>query len=157
MTGLIPEHHRSVTINSITCRSTPSHVDWTEICELGVCQCSAVTRRGHSWAGVSCRLADLYIWGEGNWPEILLYLLLVISLTFHTVTTWKTDCRKLDWTHIFYVGQGPRLYKRFSSMSRCCAQLTICAQKWRNFVLFSMVSFRFVLSRVCVFLYSLGP
>ena len=42
---------------------------------------------------------------------------------------------------------------------RAClgAQLTICAQKWRNFVLFSMVSFRFVLSRVCVFLYSLGP
>ena len=37
------------------------------------------------------------------------------------------------------------------------AQLTICAQKWRNFVLFSTVSFRFVLSRVCVFLYSLGP
>ena len=42
---------------------------------------------------------------------------------------------------------------------RAClgAQLTICAQKWRNFVLFSTVSFRFVLSRVCVFLYSLGP
>ena len=31
------------------------------------------------------------------------------------------------------------------------------AQKWRNFVLFSTVSLRFVLSRVCVFLYSLGP
>ena len=42
---------------------------------------------------------------------------------------------------------------------RAClgAQLTICAQKWRNFVLFSTVSFRFVSSRVCVFLYSLGP
>ena len=38
---------------------------------------------------------------------------------------------------------------------RAC--LTICAQKWRNFVLFSTVSFRFILSRVCVFLYSLGP
>ena len=39
---------------------------------------------------------------------------------------------------------------------RAClgAQLTICAQKWRNFVLFSL---RFVLSRVCVFLYSLDP
>ena len=37
------------------------------------------------------------------------------------------------------------------------AQLTICAQKWRNFVLFSTVSLRFVLSRVCVFLYSLVP
>ena len=46
-------------------------------------------------------------------------------------------------------------YKRFSSMSRC--QLTICAQKWRSFVLFSTVSLKFVLSRVCVFLYSLGP
>ena len=36
---------------------------------------------------------------------------------------------------------------------RAClgAQLTICAQKWRNFVLFSTVSLRFVLSRVCVF------
>ncbi len=42
---------------------------------------------------------------------------------------------------------------------RAClgAQLTICAQKWRNFVLFSTVSLRIVLSRVCVFLYSLGP
>ena len=42
---------------------------------------------------------------------------------------------------------------------RAClgAQLTICAQKWRNFILFSTVSLRFVLSRVCVFLYSLGP
>ena len=42
---------------------------------------------------------------------------------------------------------------------RAClgAQLTICAQKLRNFVLFSTVSLRFVLSRVCVFLYSLGP
>ena len=42
---------------------------------------------------------------------------------------------------------------------RAClgAQLTICAQEWRNFVLFSTVSLRFVLSRVCVFLYSLGP
>ena len=42
---------------------------------------------------------------------------------------------------------------------RAClgAQVTVCAQKWSNFVLFSMVSLRFVLSRVCVFLYSLGP
>ena len=42
---------------------------------------------------------------------------------------------------------------------RAClgAQLTICAQKLRNFVLFSTVSLRFVWSRVCVFLYSLGP
>ena len=42
---------------------------------------------------------------------------------------------------------------------RAClgAQLTICAQKCRNFVLFSTVSLRFVLSRFCVFLYSLGP
>ena len=42
---------------------------------------------------------------------------------------------------------------------RAClgAQLTICAQKWRNFVLFSTASLRFILSRVCVFLYSLGP
>ena len=42
---------------------------------------------------------------------------------------------------------------------RAClgAQLTTSAQKWRNFVLFSTVSLIFVLSRVCVFLYSLGP
>ena len=42
---------------------------------------------------------------------------------------------------------------------RAClgAQLTICAHKWRNFVLFSTVSLRFVLSRVSVFLYSPGP
>ena len=48
---------------------------------------------------------------------------------------------------------------RTINVFRAClgAQLTICAQKWRNFVLFSMVSLRFVLSRVCVFLYNLGP
>ena len=42
---------------------------------------------------------------------------------------------------------------------RAClgAQLTICTQKWRNVLLFRTVSLRFVLSRVCVFLYSLGP
>ncbi len=42
---------------------------------------------------------------------------------------------------------------------RAClgAHLTICAQKWRNLVLFSTVSLRFVLSQICVFLYSLGP
>ena len=42
---------------------------------------------------------------------------------------------------------------------RAClgAQLAICAQKWRSFVLLSTVSLRFVSSRVCVFLYSLGP
>ena len=53
---------------------------------------------------------------------------------------------------------GPRLFR---NVFRAClgggAQLTICAQKWRNFVLFNAVSLRFVLSRVCVFLYSLGP
>ena len=37
------------------------------------------------------------------------------------------------------------------------AQLTICAQKWRNFVLFSTVSLRFVLSQVCVFFIVLAP
>ena len=36
------------------------------------------------------------------------------------------------------------------------AQLTICAQKWRNFVCSSTLSLRFVLSRVFLFLYSLG-
>ena len=57
----------------------------------------------------------------------------------------------------FDLESGPRGqdYKRFSSIYRCSTQL--CPQKWRNFVLFSMVSLRFVLSRVCVFLYSLGP
>ena len=56
------------------------------------------------------------------------------------------------------------LFKRNSwaktiNVFRAClgAQLTICAQNWRNFVLFSTVSLTFVLSRVCVFLYSLGP
>ena len=49
--------------------------------------------------------------------------------------------------------------KDYIKVFRAClgAQLTICAQKWRNFVLFSTVSLRFVLSRVCVFLYSRGP
>ena len=48
---------------------------------------------------------------------------------------------------------------RTINVFRAClgAQLTICAQKWHNFVLLSTVSLRFVLSRVCVFLCSLGP
>ena len=37
------------------------------------------------------------------------------------------------------------------------AQLTICAQKLRNFVFSSTLSLRFVCSRVSVFLHSLGP
>ena len=37
------------------------------------------------------------------------------------------------------------------------AQLTICAHKWRNFVWFSMLSLRFVWSRVCVFFIFLAP
>ena len=42
--------------------------------------------------------------------------------------------------------------------ARLVAQLTICAQKWRNFVCSSTVSLRFVLSRVFfIFLYNLGP
>ena len=51
------------------------------------------------------------------------------------------------------------LWAKTINVFRAClgAQLTICAQKWRNFVLFSTVSLRFVLSRVCVFRYSLGP
>ena len=42
---------------------------------------------------------------------------------------------------------------------RAClgAQLTICAQKLRNFVLFSTVSLTFVLSRVWVFFIVLAP
>ena len=54
-----------------------------------------------------------------------------------------------------WVGPGAKTINVFRAY--LSAQLTICAQKWRNFVLFSMVSFRFDLSRVCVFLYSLGP
>ena len=43
--------------------------------------------------------------------------------------------------------------------SRAClgSQLTICAQKWRNFVCSITQSLKFVWSWVCVFLYSLGP
>ena len=54
-----------------------------------------------------------------------------------------------------FVVPGPKTI----NISRAClgAQLTICAQKCRNFVCSSIVSLRFVLSRVCVFLYSLGP
>ena len=57
------------------------------------------------------------------------------------------------------VHKQPLLGAKTINVFRAClgAQLTICAQKWRNSVLFSTVSFRFVLSRVCVFLYSLGP
>ena len=46
-------------------------------------------------------------------------------------------------------------YKTFSSISRCSTH-NLCSEM-TNFVLFSTVSLRFVLSRVCVFLYSLGP
>ena len=58
------------------------------------------------------------------------------------------------WRHLLNT-PGAKIINVF----RAClgAQFTICAQKLRNFVLFSTVSFRFVLSRVCVFLYSLGP
>ena len=53
----------------------------------------------------------------------------------------------------------PTLGAKTINVFRAClgAQLTICAQKLRNCVLFSTVSLIFVLSRVCVFLYSLGP
>ena len=53
------------------------------------------------------------------------------------------------------VGPGAKTINVF----RAClgGQLTICAQKLRNFVSFSTVRLTFVLSRVCVFLYSLGP
>ena len=46
------------------------------------------------------------------------------------------------------------LWAKAITVFRAClgAQLTICAQKWRNFVLLSTVRLRFVLSRVCVFL-----
>ena len=54
-----------------------------------------------------------------------------------------------------YVTPGAKTINVF----RACigAQLAICAQKLCNFVLFSTVSLRFVLSRVCVFPYRLGP
>ena len=64
-----------------------------------------------------------------------------------------------DTRILLHVAHCARQGAKTINVFRAClgAQLTICAQKWRNFVLFSMVSFRFVLSRVCVFLYSLGP
>ena len=57
------------------------------------------------------------------------------------------------------VSDKQSLWAKTINVFRAClgAQLTICAQKRRNFVLFSKASLRFPLSRVCVFLYSLGP
>ena len=76
-------------------------------------------------------------------------------------------CRSTQASHqgiFFYIAVQTLCKKSFPGAKTInvfrawiCAQLTICAQKWRNFVLFSTVSLRFVLSRVCVFLYSLGP
>ena len=55
----------------------------------------------------------------------------------------------------FPIFPGPKTIKK--SRAWIGAQLTISAQKWRNFVCFSRLSRRFVWSWVCVFLYSLGP
>ena len=66
-------------------------------------------------------------------------------------------CRQLFCVILVVVQQPPGAKTIKKSRAWIGAQLTICAQKWRNFVLFSTVSLRFVWSRVCVFLYSLGP
>ena len=50
---------------------------------------------------------------------------------------------------------GPKSIKK--SRAWIGAQLTICAQKWGNFVCSSMLNLRFVWSWVCVILYSHGP
>ena len=70
------------------------------------------------------------------------------------IFTWMRTQKHLQILAIGYM-HGAKTINVF----RAClgAQLTICAQKWRNFVLFSTASFRFVSSRVCVFLYSLSP
>ena len=82
--------------------------------------------------------------------------ILTLSLEKAKDGTWKcpTDSN-LYWNGQLVWTPGAKTINVF----RACigAQLTICAQKWRNFVLFSTVSLIFVLSRVCVFLYSLGP
>ena len=77
-------------------------------------------------------------------PVILVYLQYKLSWKSHVI--WLSD---------FCGNPGAKTINVF----RAClgAQLTICAQKWRNIVLFSTVRLTFVLSRVCVFLYSLGP
>ena len=90
-----------------------------------------------------------YPQGHCHTPTIKGVPSLYLCLVPFTAATWNLSC------FFSHCRPGAKTINVF----RAClgAQLTICAQKLRNFVLFSMVSFRFVLSRVCVFLYSLGP
>ena len=86
-------------------------------------------------------------WGTQycNWPLHWARLLLGLCLC-----CWEGDTRT--------PGTSQEGAKTINVFWACLgAQLTICAQKWCNLVCSRMVSLRFVLSRVCVFLYSLGP
>ena len=88
--------------------------------------------------------------------EVMLTFRAVRPLLWHPTSVTYTRC---GLSRLLYVYVVPSPGAKTINVFRAClrAQLTICAQKWRNFVLFSTVSMRFVLSRVCVFLYSLGP
>ena len=88
-----------------------------------------------------------------NWLScILVHCLILLP------TTLSHILKVCDRSLRFHGNFGTPVAKTINVFRAClCAQLTICVQKWRNFVLFSTVSLRFVLSRVCVFLYSLGP
>ena len=80
------------------------------------------------------------------WPAL-------VYLTLHLVLPKGATCPDCFWTHLMTP------WAKTINVFRAClgAQLTICAQKWRNFVLFSTVSLKFVLSRVCVFFIVLAP
>ena len=96
-----------------------------------------------------------------------LMIILIVSLNCPQLWKWIVICYSVSAFSLasnflcFYIPnyKNDLPWAKTINVFRAClgAQLTICAQKWRNFVLFSTVSLRFVLSRVCVFLYSLGP
>ena len=110
-------------------------------------QCGFRTERSTMDSRCPCTSLSLISQRHLIWSEEMAYL------RFSQRSVAHPNCR--EWSSLSTLTQGAKTINVF----RAClgAQLTICAQKWRNFVLFSMVSFRFVLSRVCVFLYSLGP
>ena len=126
---------------------------------LPQCNVPGVLNCMSALSGRLSRFPSLY------WQYFMYYLCKLWVLKILTIDRTQRSIRVQIYDRKF-CGSLCSLPRKLSSLGantinvfRAClgAQLTICAQKWRNFVLFSTVSLRFVLSRVCVFLYSLGP
>ena len=104
----------------------------------------------HNTMDGRCGVTVVHYWA---WVVTLFYIKICMTTTLPQLSGSSIDNSIRVLLSVYNLGA------KTINVFRAClgAQLTICAQKWRNFVLFSMVSFRFVFSRVCVFLYSLGP